>query len=211
MACKGVSRDSLESNFLSRIYKEDYKITLGVDLPVKSIKRKIKLQFWIFSYESLNRVLNWEEFISKNLKESKAIVAVYNISDETSVHWFTEKLQQIKNNLDHMPPILLIGNKDDSEKVSQISVKEVAKLSENYEISSSIEVSLNTGDNIDNAFMKLTEMMLRSTKPDYRIDAKSIEVKKIPPLRIGKTLAFIIFIIIILSSIIGSIIMYYIL
>jgi GTPase Era involved in 16S rRNA processing len=196
---------------LSRIYKEDYKITLGVELPVKTVKRKVKLQFWIFSYDSLKKVVNWEDFVSEKIKGMKVIVSIYNTNNSETLSWVSKTIQLIKNYLDPVPPILLIGNKMDLDENQQISINQVEKVKEECDISSSIEMSLNLGDNIDKTFMKLTEMMLRSAKPDYRIEAKSIEVKKIPPLRIGKTLAFIIFLIIISSSIIGSIIMYYVL
>ena len=55
LASEGISKESLENNFVNRISKEDYKVTLGVDLPVKTLKQKINLQFLIYHYDFLKR------------------------------------------------------------------------------------------------------------------------------------------------------------
>ena len=116
IACEGVSKDSLVGNFVNQILKEEYKITLGIDLPIKTLKQKVRLQFWVFPYSQLIKVLNWEEFVSKKIRGSKGIIFIYDITNVETLSWVSDKIQVIKENLDHSPSILLLGNNLDLEE-----------------------------------------------------------------------------------------------
>jgi len=205
LSSRGVSKETLVRDFLNQLLKEEYKIILGVDAPTESIEKKLKLQFWIFPYKSLKDTLKWEEFLSNQIKGSNGIVIMYDITDAETLDWVSDRIQAIKNNLDYVPPVMLIGNKLEVEGNREISIEHVTEFKEANDISSSMEISLKTGENIENTFMKLTEMMLKNTESDYQV-----KINRIPPPKGYKHLGILIAIIIWTISVITSLIAYFI-
>jgi len=198
LASKGVSKEIIERDFLNQILTEEYKIIVGVDTPTATAEKKVKLQFWIF-----DTTLDWEEFISRHIHDSNGIVILYDITDSETLDWAFEKIQSIRSNLDHVPPILLIGNKLELEENREIKEEQLNDFIEVNEISSSMEISLETGENIENTFIKLTEMMLKSNESDYKI-----KVNRTPPLGGYKYLGALIAVLIYVISVITSLIVY---
>ena len=203
LSSRGVSKETLVRDFLNQLLKDEYKIILGVDAPTESKETKLKLQFWVFPYESLKDTLKWEEFLSNKIKGSNGIVIMYDITDVETLDWVSDRIQAIKNNLDYVPPVLLIGNKLELEENREISEEQIKDFIEINEISSSLEISLKTGENIEDAFMKLTEMMVKSTESDYQI-----KVNRTPPERGPKHLAIIVAGLIYVISVVTSLIVY---
>jgi len=72
----------------------------------------------------------------------------------------------IKNNLDYDPPILLVGNKLDLEENREVSKEQVEKFKEKHDISSSMEISLKTGENVEEMFMDITRIILKRWNPE---------------------------------------------
>lgn len=210
LASEGVSKETIESNFLNRIYQEEYKITIDVDLPLKTTKNKINFQFWISSYKSLTNIINWEKFISKKIRGSNGIIIIYDTANIETLNWASSKIQLINNNLQVVPPILLVGNNLNHKEHRKVSKEQIKKVKEINNLSSTMEISLETGENVEKMFMELTGMMLKNAKPDYRIEAKRINIKRLISPKVYRY-AFLLLVLIILISIIGSLIMYFIL
>jgi Ras-related protein Rab-1A len=198
LASKEISKETIVQDFLNRLLKDEYKIIVGVDAPTTSVEKKVKLQFWIFTPK-----INWEEFILKQISGSRGIVIVYDMTDPETLIWASERIQDIRNNLENVPPILLIGNKLELKEDQEISEEQIKDFIEINEISSSLEISLKTGENIEDAFMKLTEMMVKSTESDYQI-----KVKRTPPEKGPKHLAIIVAGLIYVISVVTSLIAY---
>jgi Ras-related protein Rab-1A len=171
---------------------------VGVDAPTTSEEKKVKLQFWIFTPET-----NWEEYISKQISGSNGIVIVYDITDSETLIWASERIQDIRNNLENVPPILLIGDNWELEENREITEEQIEDFIQTNEISSSMEISLKKGENIENTFIKLTEMMLRHIESDYQI-----KVDRTPPEKGPKHLAIIVAGSIYVISVITSLIAY---
>ncbi|MHA2008349.1 MAG: hypothetical protein ACXABO_04100 [Promethearchaeota archaeon] len=208
LASKGVNKETLVKHFINRILKEEYKIKIGVDLPIKTLHQKIKFQFWIFSYDFITNNEKWEEIVSKRIRNSSGIIIMYDFYDDKTLDWVSNKFQIIKNNLKYTPPTLLIGNKpnlednrDISETISEEFLHEVKKRND---ITSLMEISLKTGKNVEKAFEKLTSMILQNTKLDYKI-----EVKKVISLKGNKYITIPIILSIIATSILVSTILYF--
>ena len=199
LASKGLSKETIVKDFLNRLLKDEYKIIIGVDAPTTKVEKKVKLQFWIFT-----TTLDWEEFISKRISGSNGIVIIYDITNSETLDWALERVQFIRSNLDHVPPVLLIGNKLELEENREINKEQIKDFIEINEISASMEISLKTGENIENTFMKLTEMMLKSTESDYKI-----EVNRTPAPTGYKHLGVLIAIIIWTISVVTSLITYF--
>jgi GTPase SAR1 family protein len=200
LASKGISKETIIKDFLNRLLIDEYKIIIGVNAPTTKVEKKVKLQFWIFT-----STLDWEEYILKQISGSNGIVIIYDLTDPETLIWASERIQSIKSKLDNVPPILLIGNNVELEDNREISEEQIKDFIEINEISSSMDISLKTGQNIENSFMNLTEMMLRSTESDYQI-----KVKRIPAPKGYKHLGILIAILIWGISVITSLIVYFI-
>lgn len=203
LSSRGVSKETLVRDFLNQLLKEEYKVILGVDAPTETNEKKLKLQFWILPYKSLKDTLKWEEFLSNKIKGSNGLVIMYDITDAETLDWVSDRVQAIKNNLDYVPPVMLIGNKLEVEGNREISIEQLNEFKETNDISSSMEISLKTGENIEDTFMKLTEMMLKSTETEYQI-----KVKRTPPEKGPKHLAIIVAGLIFVISVVTSLIAY---
>ena len=209
LAYEGVNKATIENNFLSRINQEEYKITLDVDLPVDAIvKSKANLQYWIYSYSSITDKTKWEEMIFNKIQKSNGIIMFYDLTNAETLNLVAKKIQAIQESLSYVPPILLVGNELDLEENREISEEQLQKFKETNNISSSIELSLKTGENVENAFLTLTEMVLRTDKPDYRLDAKRINIRKIMSDKQSKY-AFLTLLIMIVATVVVIVFMYF--
>lgn len=207
LASKGVDKETLVKNFLNRIYQDDYKITYRADLPIKTVENKVKLQFLIFHFGLLSNIKNWQEFVSKQMSGSNGIIMMYDITNADTLTWVSEKLQIIRSNLEETPPIILVGNKLDLKKNREVSKEQLKKFLENNDISSSMEVSLTTGKNVEKLLMKLTRIILRNSVPAYKNEVNTIVVRRFTREKVSQV--FLIVILLIISSFLVSLFMYW--
>jgi len=149
------------------------------------------------------KISSWEEFAWTNIKDSKGLLIIYDITKSETLDWIVDKIHLIKSNLDPVPPILLVGNKLELKKNREISSKQIRHIKNSNEIYYSQEISLDSGENIEKLFMKLTKMMVSKTKPN-----SNVEVRRFRKEKIYQTL--IVAIAILVVSVIVSLIMYFI-
>jgi len=205
IASKGISKEELTSKFLNRISssKEEFKILVDVGDTPYAVENRANIKFWIFPYESIMKISSWEEFAWTNIKDSKGLLIIYDITKSETLDWIVDKIHLIKSNLDPVPPILLVGNKLELKKNREISSKQIRHIKNSNEIYYSQEISLDSGENIEKLFMKLTKMMVSKTKPN-----SNVEVRRFRKEKIYQTL--IVAIAILVVSVIVSLIMYFI-
>ena len=180
IASKGISKEELTSKFLNRISssKEEFKILVGLDDTPYSVEDRANLKFWIFPYESIMKISNWEEFAWTHIKDSKGLLIIYDITKTETLDWIVDKIHLIKSNLDAVPPILLVGNNLELKKNREISSKQIRHIKNSNEIYYSQEISLDSGENIEKLFMKLTKMMVSKTKPHSNIEVRRFKKEK---------------------------------
>jgi len=149
-------RESLSSSLAA-----GYLGTLGVKPFSKTIEihgKKIKLIILLHSSE--------EEFswlFERSAKRSNALILIYNINDTKTLYKILERSRMIKNTK-HNIPILLVGNKSDIEENREIWKDRLEKVKENYDISLLMEISLKTGENVEEMFRNVTIMLLKKYK-----------------------------------------------
>ena len=129
---------------------------------------------------------------------------MYDTTNAETLNWFSQRIQVIKGNLDYVPPILLVGNKADLEENREVSKDQLEQFKKSNRLTSSMEISLKTGENVEKAFIKLTEMMIGKTKTDYKV-----EMKRLTFLKENKRLAILLLISIFAITLLLSWLMYY--
>ena len=176
-ANKDVGKKSLaKSDFLYNPSNLDHMITTGVETASKTVgiyDEMIRLQLWILSPEE-----RWRSALPLYIRGSGGVILMYDITNAKTLNWLSECIQMIKNVLDYDPPILLVGNKLDLEENREVSKEQVKNFKENNDISSSMEISLKSGENVNKMFMKFTRMILRRSKTDFRIGGKEPRIEK---------------------------------
>lgn len=170
LADNDVGKETLaKSNFLKRYLEVSPSIsmmTTGVHLTAKMVEHRgknIGLQFWIISDEKERFQHIWNMYIRGSLR----VILMYDITNAKTLNMVSEWCRMTRDCGKDIP-ILLVGNKIDLEEQREVSKDEVDKFKEDHDISSSMEISLKTGENIEKMFMKITEMGLKyseSIKP----------------------------------------------
>lgn len=162
LADKDVGKETLaKSNSLKRHSEyshSSYMMTTGVGLTTKRVELRGKitrLQFWIISDDKYRFQGIWKQYI----RGSVGVILMYDITNAKTLSMVSEWCQMVKDYRKNIP-ILLVGNKIDIEEQREVSKDRVDKFKEDHDISSSMEISLKTGENTEKMFMKITEMSL---------------------------------------------------
>jgi len=143
--------------FLKKIKKSksiSLKFTIGVDFCTKVVnldEKNIKLQPWVCSNEERHKFL-----LPTYFRGSNAAIIIYDITNSRSLNKIPEWCQMAKNYRKDIP-ILLVGNKLDLEEQRKISKEQ---LNNQYDIITSMEISLKTGENVEQMFINIIKMIL---------------------------------------------------
>jgi len=156
----GVGKQIFIKKYCSGSFGENYKSTIGVDFFTTKIKLRqgdtASLTFWDIAEQSyFNRIM------TLYYKDANAGIIMYDITDGNSLNKILEWIQKIREYSGDIP-MLLVGNKSDLQELREVSKEKVEKLKESYDLSSSIEISLKTGENVEQMFMKLAELILNN-------------------------------------------------
>lgn len=155
-----VGRSSLIEKHL---HKASWDIILKT--AVKSIvldEIRIKLQIWIIpSHKEYDK-----KFILMYLRGTLGAILMYDITDAKSLNKISEWSQLIREQCGDIP-ILLVGNKIDLEEKRVVSKEQGMALREKYNLSSLMEISVETGENVDDMFNEITAHMMNSRKEVY--------------------------------------------
>ena len=153
----------LTNLFVSRI--SDPIMTIGVDFKVKSLTvdgQKVKLQIWYFGRE--------ERFKSLTLAYFRGTLGgmfLYDITNFLSIAHIDDWLSAIRKEIraEDMFPIIVVGNRAHLVDKREVSSAEGIMIAKSRGANGFIEVSAETGENVEEAFGELTRLMLGHSKP----------------------------------------------
>ena len=170
-ASKDVGKNTLARKILDKTFDMNEGMTIGVEFYFKEVEIEgqiIKLQFWIPLNKKQFRFLEPTYILGSN-----GIILMYDITNAESLSRVSEWSQMIKNKIEYDMPILLVGNKLDLVENREVSKEDVEKVKEKHDISSSMEISLKTGENVEELFKKLARMMVKQIE-----EAKVLKIEK---------------------------------
>ncbi|MFX1489915.1 MAG: Rab family GTPase [Promethearchaeota archaeon] len=117
---------------------------------------RIRLSFYLFSDKERFKRL-WDKYS----KGTNGFILMYDITNANSLNYLSEVLQVLTNFREKFNrSILLVGNKLDLEEQREISKEQIEQFKEEYDITESIEISLKTGENVEQMLLQLTKMLL---------------------------------------------------
>jgi len=137
-----------------------WKKTLGVRL--FKLKPDMNLhgytfnfKFWDVSVRGPMRTL-----IKLYYESAEGAIFMYDITNENSLNYFPDWFVDIRQYSGNIP-VLLVGNKIDLEKKHMASKNHAVILKERFVLSSLLEISVKSGENIYNMFEELMKVIIK--------------------------------------------------
>jgi len=151
-----VGKTSLTMRFISGTFIENLRLTIGVDFYSKATNfkgKKVKLQIWDFGGEERFRFL-----LKQYCKGANGAFFLYDITNPTSLDKLPDWTQIIRQHAGDIP-IVLVGSKLDLEEYRKVPREDGILAAKKYNMAGFIEVSSKTGQNIDEVFNLMTEVL----------------------------------------------------
>lgn len=155
-----VGKTSLLHRFVNNEFSTSYKMTIGVDFLKKEIDiQNFTVNLTIWDVAGQERF----KFMRKNFyRGAQGALLIFDLTRENTYQKLISKWHpEMKQFLSTEIPFLLIGNKLDLiEEVGSVIESSVPKEFADSKGSIYIETSAKTGENVDDAFKKLTQMIV---------------------------------------------------
>lgn len=158
----GVGKSTLMSRYLTGRMNVDVKMTIGLDIGIKQIEvegKNIILQIWDLAGEKRFRF-----FLPGYSLGASAGIFMYDVTRPTSLSEIEEWLKVFKpfpNDPNRKVPIILVGGKSDLEDRRVIMRDEGFLIAKRYNFFNFFECSSKTGQNVEEIFQSITELILR--------------------------------------------------
>ncbi len=159
-----VGKTSLTLRYISGFFLDDLKLTIGVDFYSKTTNfknKKVKLQIWDFGGEQRFRFL-----LHQYCKGANAAFFLYDITNRLSLDHLPDWTQIIREHSGDIP-IMLIGSKVDLKEFRAVTREEGILAAKKYNLSTFIELSSKTGQNVEKSFDVITEILFDKYKPSF--------------------------------------------
>ena len=151
-----VGKTSLTIRYISGFFLEDLKLTIGVDFYSKTTNfrgKKVKLQIWDFGGEERFRFL-----LSQYCKGANAAFFLYDITNTITLEHLPDWTQIVRQHAGDIP-IMLIGSKLDLQEFRSVPREEGIQAAKKYNLSTFVELSSKTGQNVETAFDVMTQTL----------------------------------------------------
>lgn len=156
-----VGKTSLTLRYISGFFVEDLRLTIGVDFFSKSVvynSTKIKLQLWDFGGEERFRFL-----LPQYAKGASGAFILYDITHPASLAHLPDWSYIVRENAGDIP-LMLVGSKTDLNEYRVVQRKEGINAAKRYNMKSFVELSSKTGQNVEQAFEVMAEILLEESK-----------------------------------------------
>ena len=161
----GVGKTTLIQRFVTKIFEQDIKMTIGADFSIKNVTvegRKTTLRIWDFAGEERFRVL-----LPSFAKGADGGIFMFDITRYSSVKDIDDWLSIFEYFISEKEikiPIIMVGGKSDLEDKRSVQTEEAIELANKYKLHGYIECSSKTGDNVEQIFESIAKKMIETSK-----------------------------------------------
>jgi len=159
-----VGKTTFCKRYLTNVFEESLKMTIGADLAVKQLEiegKTVGLQIWDFAGEDHYSVL-FPSFV--HAPPAKGGIFMFDLSNSKSLNKIDEWLAFFKdpdNKDEFIAPILMVGAKVDLEDDREVDADDALELAEKKKLVGYIECSSKTGENVQETMEAITKIMMK--------------------------------------------------
>lgn len=160
----GVGKTTLIRRFLTKIFEDDIKMTIGADFSVKNVEiegKQVTLRIWDFAGEERFRVL-----LPSFAKGADGGIFMFDITRYSSIKEINDWLSIFEYFVSETKmkiPILMVGGKSDLEDKRSVESEDALELSRKLNLQGYFECSAKTGNKIEEIFEYIAKIMLVNT------------------------------------------------
>ena len=159
----GVGKTTLIKRYLTKVFDEDLKMTIGADFSIKELDINgitARLRIWDFAGEERFKVLlpSFAKGADGGIFmfDTTRYASLKNINDWLSIFERSIADQQIEI------PIIMVGGKIDLENKRSVDSEEAQDLADKYSLQGYFECSSKTGENVEQIFEFITRIMIEN-------------------------------------------------
>ncbi len=160
-----VGKTSIIRKFIDNNFSVGTLPTIGVELFKTELKindEKYLIKIWDTCGQERLRALT-----SNYYKNADGIILVYDVNSNDSFLNLEKWFKSIDDNCGTKPPIIILGNKIDlGGKIDDEIMKDFKNKNKDYIM---FQCSAKTGENINEAFVKLSEMIIKDKEEGNKI------------------------------------------
>ncbi|MHA2063982.1 MAG: GTP-binding protein [Candidatus Thorarchaeota archaeon] len=165
-----VGKTSIRRTFMGKVFKRSYIATLGVDFAQKTIVLK-KIPVYLIIWDIAGQPL-FQGLRRRYYEGCSGLVLAYSVVDRLSFDNASKWLVEAHGFMGKLPPLIIVGNKIDlrpsHSEAETVSYNEGQAFTKRFgeELNAPsifIETSALTGENINDAFERLTKLMIDKT------------------------------------------------
>jgi len=163
----GVGKTTLVNRYVSGTFREDSRITLGVQFMVKRLvvnDNPVDLQIWDFGGEDRFRFI-----LSSYCMGAHGALFMYDITNPASLYHMDNWMLLLRSQNGKFP-VMASGTKADLNYARKVEMTEAVKITGKYGITEVVEVSSKTGQNVDLLFDGICQLMI--TQSHLTVQAK---------------------------------------
>jgi small GTP-binding protein len=163
-----VGKTSLLHRFVQNKFADNYKLTIGTEFLTKTIefkKRTVKLALW-----DIGGQRRFAKIRRTFYAGAQGILLVFDLTREDTFKEMLDWLTEIKETIETEVPFVLIGNKLDLIKeTGRVFNYNESKIFAAQRNSIYIETSAKTGNNVEFAFKRLSQIIAELTGISIKI------------------------------------------
>jgi small GTP-binding protein len=157
----GVGKTTLTHRFLEGVFKDSYKLTIGMDFFIKTMDisgKRVKLHIWDFAGEQKFRFL-----LPGAVSGAHGTILMFDITRYLTfrnIYEWLNAYNKSNKELKQEVPTILVGSKLDLSETRTVSNDDALKFAGENNILEYLECSSKSGENVDKVFGTIGKIMM---------------------------------------------------
>lgn len=164
----GVGKTCIIFRFADNTFNPTFISTIGIDFKIRTLEiegKKVKLQIWDTAGQE-----RFHTITTAYYRGALGIMLVYDVTNENTFQNISKWMRRIEDHANEDVDRILVANKCDLESGRQVTRERGEMLANNYGVQH-VETSALSSENVDRAFILLTQQILNRVCPPVQEEA----------------------------------------